>query len=126
MLKGKAMEAQVENGVRVSRKNVNFGSVRIGKDTRRKILSDLSKINKKDYGKRVLIDEYVAYSINKLTSEDLKTDTKPAIRQTKNQGGTLSLRVTDFAKPDTFYAITKLGNDMIILKEIEMKIKSEG
>lgn len=48
---------------------------------------------------------------------------KPTVRQTKRQGGTIYIKLNDLAKPDTYYMLSKIGDNTIILKEIELKVK---
>lgn len=50
-----------------------------------------------------------------------KIECKPVVRQTKRQGGTIYIKLNDFAKIDTFYAVSNIGDNTIILREIEMK-----
>ena len=66
------MEAQVAKVVKGTKKISNYTSLRVKKETRRKVLSDLAKINKKEYGRRILADTYIAVAISKMTADDLK------------------------------------------------------
>ena len=45
--------------------------VAVKKDTKRKIIQELSKINKKDFGKKVRADELVALAMSLVTPEHL-------------------------------------------------------
>ena len=44
-------------------------SLRVKKETRKRVLADLSKINKKDFGKSVHADELIALAISLVTPE---------------------------------------------------------
>lgn len=46
--------------------------VRIAKETKRKILSDLAKINRKDYGRIVTTTQYIELAISLLTPAHLE------------------------------------------------------
>lgn len=45
--------------------------LRVSKETKRKILSELSQINRKDFGKPVTPDQFVSLAISLLTPEHL-------------------------------------------------------
>lgn len=48
-----------------------YSVLHVRKETRRKVLQDLAKLNRKDFGRRLRADEYVALAISKLTPEDM-------------------------------------------------------
>lgn len=47
--------------------------IRIRKETKKRILSDLTNINRKDIGKPVTPDQYISLAISLLTPEHLET-----------------------------------------------------
>ena len=47
-------------------------NVCVRKETRREILHDLARANKKDFGRRIGADEYIATAIKKITDADIK------------------------------------------------------
>jgi len=47
-------------------------ALRVKKDTRRRVLADLTKINKKDFGKNVHADELIALAISLVTPEHIQ------------------------------------------------------
>jgi hypothetical protein len=49
-----------------------FCSVRVKKETRRRLLSEVAKANKKDFGRRVHADEIVAVALSLLTPDHIK------------------------------------------------------
>lgn len=48
-----------------------YASLRVKKETRKKAMSDLAKANKKDFGRRVRMDEYVSLALSLVTPEHL-------------------------------------------------------
>jgi hypothetical protein len=75
-------------------------------------------------GYLLALQEYWNDTDKDVVFESVDTDKldKPAIRETKKQGGTLYIKLNDFAKPDTYYAIYNIGNNTIILREVKMKV----
>ncbi len=57
--------------VKISSKSDPFTSLRVRKETRKKVLQDLARINKKDFGKHVRSDEYIALAISRITASDI-------------------------------------------------------
>jgi hypothetical protein len=51
---------------------VGTDSLRVRKETKKKILSDLATINKKDFGRKVTADDFVSLAISLLTPEHLQ------------------------------------------------------
>lgn len=49
-----------------------FCSVRVKRETRKRLLSEIAKANKKDFGRRVHADEIVAVALSLLTPEHIK------------------------------------------------------
>jgi repressor of nif and glnA expression len=48
----------------------NTVPIRVHKDIARAIRRDLAKLNKKEFGRRIRVDDYVAKAISKLTEDD--------------------------------------------------------
>jgi hypothetical protein len=44
--------------------------IRVHKETAKTIRKELNKLNKKDFGKRVLVDDIISLAISKLTDDD--------------------------------------------------------
>lgn len=47
-------------------------SLRVKRETRKRVLADLAKINKKDYGKNVHADEFIVLAISLVTPEHIQ------------------------------------------------------
>lgn len=54
-----------------SGKSSAHASIRVRKDTRKRVLAELTRINKKDFGKNVRADEFIALAVNLVTSEHI-------------------------------------------------------
>ncbi len=52
-----------------SAKQSHYSSLRLKKDLKKRILSDLAKINKKDFGRKVKLGEYLDLLMNLLTPD---------------------------------------------------------
>lgn len=48
------------------------GAIRVRKETRKRVLSELARINKKDFGKKVRVDEYLSLAVSLVTSEHIQ------------------------------------------------------
>ncbi len=48
---------------------VKTAPVRVSKETRKRIISELTRLNKKDLGRRIKVDELIALGLSLLTSE---------------------------------------------------------
>lgn len=94
--------------------------LKLSKDRQFDILSDVERVFA-----GYLISQIELFEIWNRQSElsNNKSINKPTIRESKLQGHSVYLRLTDFVRPDTFYSISKLNNTTVLLKEIEMKIK---
>jgi len=46
-----------------------YAALRVRKDTRKRVLSDLARINKKAFGKRIHADEYISLAVSLVTSD---------------------------------------------------------
>jgi hypothetical protein len=51
----------------------NTVPIRVHKDTARLIRRELAKLNKKDLGRRIKVDDFITKSISKITDDDRKT-----------------------------------------------------
>ncbi len=60
---------QTEKKTKQPSKSRAYTSIWVKKETRKRITQDLAKLNKKEYGRKILIDEYIAFAVNLLTSE---------------------------------------------------------
>ena len=47
------------------------GSIRVRKDTRKRVLAELARINKKDFGRKVRPDEFSAVAVGRVTAEHI-------------------------------------------------------
>ena len=71
-MKGGSVEpVQAEKKLKVS-KSTGYSSIRVKKETRRKILQELSRVNKKNYGKKVRVAALIEHILNKLTETDIQ------------------------------------------------------
>lgn len=52
-------------------KSSAHASIRVRKDTRKRVLTELARINKKDFGKNVRADELIALAVSLVTSEHI-------------------------------------------------------
>lgn len=52
-------------------KSSAHASIRVRRDTRKRVLTDLARINKKDFGKNVRADEFIALAVSLVTSEHI-------------------------------------------------------
>lgn len=56
--------------VKPATKKLSTAALRVSLEFRKKVLSDLSKLNKKPFGKRIRPEAYLARAVAKLTPED--------------------------------------------------------
>lgn len=54
-----------------SAKTSGYGSLRLKKDIKKRIMSDLARVNKKDYGKKVHLSEYLEVLMGLFTAEHI-------------------------------------------------------
>jgi hypothetical protein len=52
-------------------KKSNTSAIRVSQETRKRLLAELAKINKKSHGKRVKLDALIVKLLPKLTSQDV-------------------------------------------------------
>jgi len=52
-------------------KKSNTAALRVSNETRRKVLSELTKANKKTFGRTIKPDQLIALALSKLTSSDI-------------------------------------------------------
>jgi hypothetical protein len=53
--------------------NVTTVSLRVKRETKRRILAELAKVNKKDFGKKVRPDNLIALALSLLTDQHMKS-----------------------------------------------------
>ena len=66
---------KIENAKHVSKIKAKPGgtdSLRVSRETKKKVLSELSALNKKDFGKPILAEHYISLAISLLQSEHLE------------------------------------------------------
>jgi hypothetical protein len=61
---------QVEKKAKPVGKVHAYGTLRVKKETRKRILQELSKINKKEFGRRVRPDDLINLALNHVTAND--------------------------------------------------------
>jgi hypothetical protein len=64
-------QIKVETKAKPKAKSSSYSALRIKKETKRKIFGDLAQINKKDFGKRVRPEAYIALAISLVRPEHL-------------------------------------------------------
>lgn len=47
------------------------GAIRVRKDTRKRVLAELARVNKKDFGRKVRPDEFIALAVSLVTPEHI-------------------------------------------------------
>jgi hypothetical protein len=50
-------------------KGSGYATLRVKKETRKRAVGDLKKINEKEFGRKVRMDEYLSFAINLVTQE---------------------------------------------------------
>ena len=63
--------SEVKSAAKPKVKKSNTSAIRVSQETRRRLLAELAKINKKPSGKRVKLDALVVKLLPKLTSQDV-------------------------------------------------------
>lgn len=56
-----------------SGKHSVYISIRIRRETRKRLLTELAKANKKDFGKKVRMDEYIALALSLIKPEHIES-----------------------------------------------------
>jgi hypothetical protein len=64
-------QTEVKKSTKLTGKKSNSATIRVSVDTRKRLVSELLKINKKQYGKRVKIDALLMLLLTKITSQDV-------------------------------------------------------
>ena len=62
---------QVEKKTKSSSKSASYATLRVKKVTRKRVMEDLAKANRKDFGRRVRADEYILLAISRITPDDI-------------------------------------------------------
>jgi hypothetical protein len=63
--------SETKKTVKPVAKKSNTAAIRVTQDTRKKLLAELSKINKKSFGKRVKLDALLLKLLPRLTAQDV-------------------------------------------------------
>ena len=66
------MEPQSNEKKAKSAKSSPHSSIRVRKDTRKRVLTELARINKKDFGKKVRTDELIALALGLVTPDHFR------------------------------------------------------
>jgi hypothetical protein len=61
-----------EKKIKTNTTTLTTTPIRVKRETRKKILSELSKINKKDYGRKITIDDFVALAIGLVDAKHIE------------------------------------------------------
>jgi hypothetical protein len=67
------METQTEKRPKSAQKKPQYASIRVRKELRKQIQSDLERINKKDFGRRVRTEDYLSLAVSLVTADHLET-----------------------------------------------------
>ena len=62
---------QVERKTKSNNKSASYATLRVKKTTRKRVMDEVSKANRKDWGKRVKADELVLLAISRITDSDI-------------------------------------------------------
>jgi hypothetical protein len=65
------METNQNDKKTKSNKPAAHGAIRVRKETRKRVLAELAKVNKKDFGKKVHMDELIVLAVSRITPEDV-------------------------------------------------------
>jgi hypothetical protein len=60
---------QIEKKTKQPIKGSGYASLRVKKDTRKRVVQELTKINKKEFGRKIRMDDYVTFALTLVTSE---------------------------------------------------------
>ncbi len=63
--------SEIKKTVKQTSKKSTTAAIRVALETRKKLLSELAKINKKQFGKRVKFDALMLKLLTKLTAQDV-------------------------------------------------------
>jgi len=66
------METQTEKKGKQAPKRVAYAAIRVRKDLKRQIEAHLERVNKKDLGKRVRAEDYLALALSLVTPQHIK------------------------------------------------------
>lgn len=62
---------QVERKTKSSIKSIAYATLRVKRTTRKRVMEEVTKANRKDWGKRVKVDEIILLAINRVTATDI-------------------------------------------------------
>lgn len=57
-------QAKTEKSIKAKAPNVSTVGLRVKRETKRRVMQDLAKINKKDFGKRIKADDLIALALS--------------------------------------------------------------
>lgn len=60
---------QTEKKAKQPLKGSRYASLRVKKDTRKRVVQEVTKLNKKEFGRKIRMDDYVAFALTLVTSE---------------------------------------------------------
>ncbi len=66
------METQIEKKSKASQKRPSFAAIRIRRELKRQIETDLERINKKDLGRRIRAEDYLGLALSLVTDDHLE------------------------------------------------------
>ena len=66
------METQIEKKSKSSQKRPSFAAIRIRRELKRQIETDLERINKKDLGRRIRAEDYLGLALSLVTEDHLE------------------------------------------------------
>lgn len=64
---------QVERKTKPGNKSASYATLRVKRTTRKRVMEEVAKANRKDWGKRVKADELVLLAISRITDSDITT-----------------------------------------------------
>ena len=110
-------------------KNTNiFSSLRVKKETKDNALKILEIINKKDFGRKVSIDELVTKALENVTKEDIELLQRSSLRNKDRQAIVYQLYCKKVKKvsEDEFIGITMSSGFFSFLNENKVELESIG
>jgi hypothetical protein len=61
--------SQTEKKTKQPTKSGSYATLRVKKDTRKRVVQEVLKINKKEFGRKVRMDDFVAFALSLVTPE---------------------------------------------------------
>jgi len=53
----------------VAKASNSYATLRVKKDTRKRVVNDLKKVNDKEFGRKLRVDEYISFALNFVTEK---------------------------------------------------------